>query len=389
MEHTSHIMRPNHRVFWQRVHHGRNFLGKQLISLGSLFNREPAPLLGVDVSSSSVKLVELGRDRDGGLVLQHCAIEPLERGWINDGNIEKFDEVAEALRRVVRKSGSKTKHVAMALPGSAVITKKLHLPAGLSDAEMELQVESEAANYIPFPLAEVALDFCVLGPAPQLPDHVEVFLAASRKEKVSDRQGVAEAAALTPVVLDAEPYAARLAASRFLDAPSGQTPPPLHALFEVGSQSTSLQVMRHDEMIYERDQAFGGQQLTSHIARQYGISQEEAEMRKKTGTGLPADYAQAVLKPFMDGLGQEIGRALQFFFTSTPHNKVDQVFLCGGSAALPGLAQAVTAQTGFPCKVLNPFEGMRMAPGLAAGKLAVESTSYLVATGLALRRFYP
>ena len=93
-----------------------------MISLGALFSRQPAPLLGLDISSSSVKLVELGRDKAGNLVLERCAIEPLERGWITDGNIEKFDEVANALRRLVKKSGSGTKNVAMALPPSAVIT---------------------------------------------------------------------------------------------------------------------------------------------------------------------------------------------------------------------------------------------------------------------------
>ena len=362
-------------------------MGMELISLGSLFSREPAPLLGIDVSSTTVKLVELGRGRDGGLVLEHCAIEPLERGWINEGNVEKFDEVAEALRRLVRKSGSKTKQAALALPGSAVITKKINLPAGLTEAEMEVQVESEATQYIPFPLAEVALDFCVIGPAPNMPDYVEVLLAASRKEKVSDLQGLAEAAGLEPVVLDVESYASRLAAARLAEKLPNKGRNMLMALFEVGSQTTSLQVMRNDDMIYERDQMFGGIQLTNQIARQYGISFDDAEAKKKAGSGLPADYRDAVLNPFMEGLGQELGRALQFFFTSTPYNKVDQILLSGGSAALPGLAEAVSSQTSFPCKVLNPFDGMTVATSIAANRLAVESTSYLVATGLALRRF--
>lgn len=365
------------------------FWGTELISLGSLFSREPAPLLGIDVSSTTVKLVELGRGRDGRWVLQHCAIEPLERGWINEGNVEKFDEVAEALRRLVRKSGSKTKNAALALPGSTVITKKINLPAGLTEAELEVQVESEATQYIPFPLSEVALDFCVIGPAPNVPDYVEVLLAASRKERVSDRQGLAEAAGLTPVVLDVESYASRLAVSRLGETLPNKGRNQLVALFEVGSQTTSLQVMRNDEMIYERDQGFGGMQLTNQISRQYGLSLDEAETKKKTGAGLPADYSDAVLAPFMEGLGQELGRALQFFFTSTPHNKVDQVLLSGGSAALPGLAQTVTAQTSFPCKVLNPFEGMTVGAGIPASRLAVEATSYLVATGLAMRRFNP
>src|SRR3990167_3810547 len=162
--------------------------------MGSLFSRQSPPLLGIDISSSSVKLVELGRDKAGNFVLERCAIVPLERGWITDGNIEKFDEVADAVRRLVKKSGTKTKNVAMALPPSAVITKKITLPGGMSDQELELQVETEANQYIPFPLDEVSLDFCIVGPSATSAGDVEVLIAASRREKVQDIQGLAEAA---------------------------------------------------------------------------------------------------------------------------------------------------------------------------------------------------
>lgn len=358
----------------------------ELISLGSLLSREPAPLLGIDVSSTTVKLVELGRNRDGGLVLQHCGVEPLERGWINEGNVEKFDEVAEAVRRLVRRTGSKTRNVALALPGSAVITKKIVLPSGLSDREMEVQVESEATQYIPFPLTEVSLDFCIIGPSQSSAEYVDVLLAASRKEKVSDRQGLAEAAGLTPVVMDVESYASRLAAGRVIESLPNKGRDMLIALFEVGSQTTSLQVIRNDDVVYEREQMFGGVQLTNQLVRQYSLPFEEADARKKSGD-LPADYQESVLTPFLETLAQEMGRALQFFFTSTPHNKVDHILLSGGSASLPGLADVVTAQTSFPCKVINPFDGMTIAPSIQARQLALEATSYLVATGLALRRF--
>ena len=333
-------------------------------------------------------MVELLKSRGGDLVLAHCGMEPIERGWISEGQVEKFDEVAEALRRLLRRCGSKTRNAALALPSAAVITKRIVLPAGLSDAEMELQVESEASQYIPFPLAEVSLDFCVIGPSASAPDYVDVLLAASRKEKVSDRQALAEAAGLTPVVMDIESHASRRAASRVIDTLPNQGRDALIALFEIGANSTGLQVMRNDEVIYERDQMFGGAVLTQQIARQYGLAFEEADTRKKLGD-LPPDYGAKVLHPFMDSLGQEIGRALQFFFTSTPHNKVDQVLLSGGCAALPGLAEAVAAQTAFACQVVNPFDGMTLAPSVRASALAIESTSYLVATGLALRRFQP
>ena len=145
--------------------------------------------------------------------------------------------------------------------------------------------------------------------------------------------------------------------------------------------------MRNDDVLYERDQAFGGAQLTQLIVRHYGFSADEAEAKKRSGD-LPDDYRTAVLEPFIESMAQEVGRALQFFFTSTPYNRVDHILLAGGSAALPGLTEAVTHQTSFACMVINPFDGMEMASSVQARKIAREAPSYLTSTGLALRRFH-
>lgn len=343
-------------------------------------------MLGLDISSSSVKLVELGKDKAGNLVLERCAIVPLERGWITDGNIEKFDEVADAVRQLVKKSGTKTKNVAMALPPSAVITKKIILPGGMSDQELEIQVETEANQYIPFPLDEVSLDFCIVGPSAASAGDVEVLIAASRREKVQDVQGLAEAAGLKPVIVDVESYASRLATSRLIANLPNKGVGSIVALFELGAITTSMQVIRNDEVLYDRDQAFGGAQLTQLIVRQYGFSLEEAESKKRSGE-LPDDYESSVLRPFVDSMVQEIARALQFFFTSTPHNKVDYVMLAGGSAALPGLTEAVTRHTTFTCTLVDPFQGMELGDAVRLKKMTREAPSYLTSCGLALRRF--
>jgi type IV pilus assembly protein PilM len=358
----------------------------RLVSIANPFSRQPAGLVGLDISSSSVKLVELGRTKAGEWILERCATEPLEGGWITDGNVEKFDEVAEAIRRVVKKSGTRTKNVAMALPASAVITKKIVLPGGLTDAELEIQVESEANQYIPFSLDEVSLDFCVVGPCANSPNDVDVLIAASRKEKVQDRQGLAEAAGLKPIVLDVESYASRLAARRLVDQLPDGGKDALVALFEVGAMTTSMQVMKNEDVVYDRDQAFGGAQLTQLIIRQYGFSPEEAETKKRTGE-LPEDYETSVLKPFVENMAQEVARALQFFFTSTPHNRVDYVMLAGGSSSLPGLPEAITAQTSFACQLLDPFAGMQIGSAIKESKMRREAPSYLSACGLAMRRF--
>ena len=354
--------------------------------LDLLLGRKHVPMIGLDISSSSAKLVELGRAANGEYVLERMASEPFEKGWITDGQIEKFDEVVAVVRKLVDKSGTKTRRVVMAMPQSAVITKRINLPAGLRDEELELQVESEANQYIPFSLDEVSLDFCVIGPSPTSTGDVEVLIAASRREKVQDRQGLAEAAGLKPVIIDVESYSSRLAAGRLIEALPNRGVDTMVALFEVGAFTTSMQVIRNDEVLYDRDQAFGGAQLTQLIVRQYGFSPEEAETKKRNGD-LPEDYESGVLKPFVDSMSQEIARALQFFFTSTPHNRVDYVMLAGGSSALPGLTETVTAQTSFPCMLADPFEGMHIGEGVREKKMRREAPSYLTSCGLAMRRF--
>ena len=354
--------------------------------LSQLLGQKHPAMIGLDISSSSVKLVELGRSASGDLVLERFASEPFEKGWITDGQIEKFDEVAAAVKKVVAKSGTRTKQVVMAMPQSAVITKKIMLPAGLRDEEMEVQVESEANQYIPFSLDEVSLDFSVIGPSATSAGDVEVLIAASRKDRVQDRQGLAEAAGLKPVVLDIESHASRLAMSRIVAALPNEGKDALVALFEIGADTTSLKVLRDDEMLYDRDQAFGGSQLTQLISRQYGFSFEEAEAKKLTND-LPEDYESVILAPFVDSLSQEIGRALQYFFTSTPHHKVHYVMLAGGTATLPGLKDRVTELTGFASQVVNPFDHMKLGSAVRESSVRREAPSYLTACGLAMRRF--
>lgn len=188
------------------------------------------------------------------------------------------------------------------------------------------------------------------------------------------------------MLLDIESFATRLAAARVIEALPNRGQNMLIALFELGAQTSSMQVIRNEDMVYEREQNFGGSQLTAWVARHYSISPEEAESKKKSAALAP-DYQEAVLAPYLNQLGQDIGRALQFFFTSTPHNKVDYVLLSGGAAAVPGLEVAVMNQTSFPCKVVNPFEGMALPAAVASGKGLDSGTAFLVATGLAMRRY--
>lgn len=355
-------------------------------AVASLTGRKDSPLIGIDISSTSVKLVELSLDSNKELCLERCASEPLPRGATADGNIENIDQVAEAVRRLVLKSGTKTKRVSLGMPSAAVITKKIMLSGGASEESLEMQVESEASQYIPFALDEVRLDFCVIGPAPNSPEDVEVMLAASRKEKIEDRVAVAEAAGLKAVVMDIDSYAARSVVSRVV----GQTPDggkdKVIALFQMGAKVTEVSILLDDQTVYEREQGFGGNQLTQEIVRSYGLAFEEAEQKKKSGE-LPSGYVEDILNPFLESAALEVARAIQFFFTSTPYTRVDQIYLAGGCAVLPGLVEMVASRTNIATAVLNPFDGMQFSPEVKEKQLRVEAPSFLVACGLAMRRF--
>ncbi|MYN07027.1 pilus assembly protein PilM [Pseudoduganella aquatica] len=356
------------------------------LDLGSLFGGGNPPLIGVDISTSSVRLVELSQAGKEGWRLERYAAEPLPRGAVVDGNIENMEQVVDTLRRVWKKSGTRAKLAALGMPPASVITKKIVLPAGMAEDQLEVQVESEASQYIPFALDEVSLDFDVIGPAPNSPDDIEVMLAASRREKVEDRVAIAEASGLKATVMDVESYAARAALDRILmqlpEGGAGQ----IVALFQIGAQVTHISVLLDGATIYEREQPFGGNSLTQEIVRSYGMAFDEAESRKKSGE-LPDNYTADILTPFLESAALEVTRAIQFFYTSTPYTRVDQLFLAGGCALIPGLLDIVAARSKISSTVISPFKGMQLGPGVREQALRAEAPAYLVACGLAMRRF--
>ena len=350
------------------------------------FSSKTPPLIGLDIGSSSVKVVELSDPGGGVLRLERYGIEPIPRGAVVDGNIDKIEIVAEAVKRVYRRLGTRIRNVALALPASAVITKRIALPGNLREEEMEMQVESEANQYIPFALEEVSLDFQVIGPIPNSPEDVEVLIAASRKEKVEDRMAVAQAAGLKPVIMDVESLSARAALTRLIEQLPGHGEGQVIAVFYMGANTTSVSVILDSEAIYEREQPFGGQQLTGDISRAYGITAEEAEQKKRNGD-LPANYEAEVLKPFIDTATTEITRALQFFFTSTPYTRVDQIMLAGGSSVLTGLPEALMERAQVPTSVISPFKGMEISGNVREKQLRLDAPALLTPCGLAMRRF--
>lgn len=353
------------------------------------FQTKTPPLIGVDISSSSVKLVELSQaPNNAGYIVERYAIEALPKDAVSDGNINNLDALAETLQRAWKRLGTKIKNISVALPAAAVITKKILLPAGMRDEDLEYQVESEANQYIPFALDEVNLDFQVLGPASGDPDEVEVLLAASRKANVEDRVAAAQAAGLKVVVVDVEPYAAETAFSHIrAQLPDGAEDKCV-ALIDIGATVMNVNVLRNGQSIYTRDQQIGGEQLTLQIQNMFGMSLEQAEAAKRSGN-LPDSYEGDVLTPFRDSLVMEIARALQFFFTSSQYNEIDYIVLAGGSAVLPGLDDAVATRTQVSTMVANPFALMTLSSRIKNRQLQADAPALIVACGLAMRRFDP
>lgn len=354
--------------------------------ISALLNPKAKSLLGLDISSSAVKLVELAADGKNGYRVERYAIEVLPKDAVTDGNIVNLEGAVDSVKRAWKRLGTSTRNVAMALPASAVITKKIIVPAGLREEELGILVETEANQYIPFAIEEVNLDYQVIGRSPVSSDELEVLIAASKKERVEDRVAVAEAAGLKATVMDVESLAA-LAAFELIqrqlpDAGRNQ----IIALVDAGAHVTTLTVLRNGQQVYSREQAFGGNQLTQEIARHYGMNVEDAEAAKRRGD-LPEGYETELQVPFMEGLALEISRALQFFFTSTQFNHVDHIVLAGGCAVMTGIEDIVSTRTQVSTLLANPFASMATSDWVRTKALSADASSLIIACGLALRRF--
>jgi len=351
----------------------------------AFFSRKKPPLLGLDISSTAVKLLELSRSGNRYRV-ESYAVEPLPPNSVVEKNIADVEAVGESIRRAVKRSGTRTRDAAVAVAGSAVITKVITMTASLSEEEMESQIELEADQYIPYPLEEVNLDFEVLGPSEKTPDTVDVLLAASRSENVDMRVAALEIGGLTARIVDVEAYAMenafQLVAEQLPDGGQDQT----IAVVDVGATMTTLNVLHDLKIIYTREQVFGGKQLTEEIMRRYGLSYEEAGMAKRQG-GLPDNYVPEVLEPFKEAMAQQVSRSLQFFFSSSQHNSVDRICLAGGSASIQGIDELIESRLGVETSIVNPFANMSLSSRVKPQTLSNDAPSLMIACGLALRSF--
>lgn len=350
----------------------------------NLFAEKIPPLIGIDISSTAIKMVELGDNGRGGYKLEGYSMASLPKEAIVDGNVGDLEKMVDAMKLAWKLLGSREKRAALALPTSSVISKKVLMSADLREEDMEVQVEAEANQYIPFSLDEVNIDFQVIGPAPNNPDEVEVLIAAARKEKIEDRVAAAEGAGLKVTVMDVENYATEaaysLVASQLPNSGREQTV----MIIDIGASFMHVNVLHDNKSVYMREQAFGGGQLTQEIQRRFGLSVEESEIAKRKG-GLPESYESEVLQPFVQQLTTEVARALQFFTSSTQYNRVDNIVLAGGCAAIPSIDVMVQERTQVHTIIANPFHGMTLNSKLKKQQADIDAPAMLIACGLAMR----
>ncbi len=353
--------------------------------LGSLFGKKRIiPVLGLDISSSSVKLLEISKNGEQYRV-ESYAVAALPPNVVVEKNIAELEAVAEAIAKVHKLSKSKLKTAAVAVAGSAVITKLIEMPDGLNDDSMETQITLEADQYIPYPLDEVAIDFEVQGESDNSEERVDVLLAACRRENVELRVDALEMAEITAKVVDVEAYAIERSFELIrsnLDCDEDSA----IAIVDIGSTMTTLSVLVDGQTVYTREQLFGGRQLTEEIQRRYGLSLDEAGLAKKQG-GLPDDYEPEVLEPFKEAVVQQVTRSLQFFFSSSQYNDVDQIILAGGVASMTGLAELVQDKLGTETVIANPFADMAVGSKVDTMSLSNDAPALMIACGLALRSF--
>lgn len=348
-----------------------------------LYRKPSKGLIGVDISSTSVKLLELSV-KNGRYWVESYALVPLPEGSVVEKNILNPEAIGDALERALNLANVQSNAAAIAIPTSMVISKTIEMDADMTDDEREVQIRMDAEQYIPFPLDEVSLDFEVLPDRLANPNRINVLLVATRLENVEARSEVLELAGLTPKIADVESFAMENVYKVFADTmPMGVN---TVGILDIGHTMTTLSVMQNDKIIYTREQVFGGKQLTQEIQNRYGLSFEEAGRAKKSRT-LPDDYDVEVLEPFLEAVVQQAARSLQFFFSSSQFNEIDHILLAGGNANIPGLAKLLQQKLGYRVTIANPFLQMGFSPKIDIKKIENDASSLLVACGLALRSF--
>jgi len=357
-----------------------------LKKLFSLFAPRSASLLGIDISSSSVKILEISVNGNQ-LCVQGYSHANLPPDALDGNVIKDMEAVTNCIKKMVNDAQFTTKNVALAVPDSTVISKVVQINEGLHTDEMEELIIIEADKFVPYPIDEVNVDFEVLGHALKNANLLDILIVASRAENVMSRVEAVNQAGLETYIVDVESYAVERVATQLVKQLPEEGHNKIIAIIDVGANYTHLFVLHEMHIIFTREEKFGGLQLIESIAEQYDMSLEEAENAREQGS-LPEDYDSKILTPFKDMLLLQIKRTLQFFYSTSQYEFIDYILLAGGVAKEPELANLIQKELNIPTIIANPLLNMTINPRLDLEQIHNAAPALLVASGLALRQMY-
>ena len=316
-----------------------------------LFNPKSKAVVGVDIGTHSIKVVETAGTKANPQVIA-WGVAPLPVGAFSENSIANAQLISEALSGLLVSSGIKGTDIAVAISSSHAITKVLGMQSNMNEIEMEEQISIEALHFIPYPIDEVNLDFEVLGPSTGGESENDVLLVACRRSIVDDYVDLIEDLELNLKYVDIDTYALeRVYRSQNSIAANADGPV---AIFDIGSASSHMMVLDLERVLYSRHQNFGAAQLVKLVRKEYGVSADEADEILDSAQP-PADFLQAVQEPFVEMLRQEVSRALQFFYSSSSFSNIDSVVLTGACCALAGIGGDLELKLKSKVTVLNPF----------------------------------
>ena len=348
------------------------------------------PLVGLDIGPSSVKMVELSATGKGELnfTIEHYAIEPLPEGAVDEGSIQEEDQVSDAIRRCWSRMGTRTKDIAIALPSTSVKVQSTTQPTGLTEIQLEQQIEGDVSQYMPYSDDErVYHDFCIMGEARSGSEDNDVVIAACKADLVDEQLSCIASAGLNLLIVDVEIFSQQRVLVNYQAQLPGYGEDQAIAIVDVGSAQTVVSLHRNGKSLdLPRYIPLGSSQITSSIVNLFGMDKTEAEIAKKTGNFQNAEYQTAILGPFLDNLAVEVSQSLNELKVRTPDQQIDYCLLFGGGSSVSGIAEAVANRTRVNTMLLNPFSNMNV-PRRLRSKLEVDSLSLVVASGLAMWRF--
>jgi len=340
-------------------------------------------IVGLDVGSSSIKAVELKKGRNG-IEAVHVGLEPLGPDMVVDSMIVDSGTVSTAISKLFADTQIKQKSVATAVSGHSVIVKKISLPS-MSDEELAETIQKEAAQHIPFDLADVNLDYQIMSDDTGSPT-MDVLLVAVKKDKILNYTNVLSMSGRTPAIVDID----ALALQNCYEYNYEPAPNQVVALLNLGASVMNINIVKGTTPLFPRDVSVGGHQYTDSLQKELDLSFEDAEALKlghKVGT-VSEDAKQPILQQVTEIIVLEIQKTFDFFRASASGEHIEKIYLAGGSAKVPGLIEALRQEFSLPVEVLNPFQ--RIAPpadGSASGMVEENAGQMAVAVGLALRSF--